>query len=96
MYDIGEDGGDVETEGTLLASHHEIGYTCAKQQTSRILFEKCVPLTANHWYVAYAGISSPSGASSDAGSSGQNVMQGPDKYVGVFSTGSNLRMSQFF
>ncbi len=79
LYDIGEGGGDVEKEGTLLASHHEIGYTCDKQQTSRILFEKHVLLTANHWYVAYAGVSSPSGASSDAGSSGQNVMQGPDK-----------------
>ncbi len=79
MYDIGENGGEVETEGTLLASHQEVGYTCEKQQTFRVLFDKCVLLTANHWYVAYAGISSPSGASSDAGSSGQNLFQGPDK-----------------
>ncbi len=81
MYDLGEGGGDAETEGTLLASHNEVGYTCEKQQTCRVLFDKCVLLVADHWYVAFAGVSSPSGASSDAGSSGQNTVQGHDKLV---------------
>ena len=45
----------------------------------RILFEKPVLLTADHWYTAFAAISSPSGASSDAGSSGQREIQGPEK-----------------
>ena len=37
-----------------------------------MLFEKPVLLTADHWYTAVACVSSPSGASSDAGSSGQD------------------------
>ena len=79
VYELGEGGGDVEVEGSLLATHNEVGYTCEKQQTCRILFDKCVLLKADHWYVAFASISSPSGASSDAGSSGQNTVQGSDK-----------------
>ena len=35
-----------------------------KQQTYRILFDKPVMLMADHWYVAYASVSSPSGSSS--------------------------------
>ena len=79
MWDLGETSGESETEGTLLASHSETGYTCEKQQTCRVLFDKCVLLTADHWYVAHASVSSPSGASSDAGSSGQNTVTGQDK-----------------
>lgn len=79
VFDLGEFGGDNETEGTLLASHSEVGYTCERQQTCHILFDKPVLLTADNWYVAFASISSPSGASSDAGSSGQSEIQGPDK-----------------
>lgn len=53
----------------------------------RILFEKPVLLTANHWYTAVAVVSSPSGASSDAGSSGQREIQGPERSAdGVHTT----------
>ena len=38
----------------------------------RMLFEKPVLLTADHWYTAVACVSSPSGASSDSGSSEQD------------------------
>ena len=79
MYDLGESGGDNEEEGTLLSSYTEKGYSCERQQTFRVLFEKPPLLTANHWYVAYAAVMSPSGASSDAGSSGQSEVQGHDK-----------------
>ena len=79
MFDLGEAGDANDVEGTMLASHTEIGYTCERQQTCRVLFDKPVLLTADHWYVAYAAVSSPSGASSDAGSSGQSEVQGPDK-----------------
>ena len=79
VFDLGESGGENETEGMQLASQSEIGYSCEKQQTYRILFDKPVMLMAGHWYVAYASVSSPSGSSSDAGSSGQNEIQGQDK-----------------
>ena len=79
VFDLGESGGDSEPEGTLLTSQTETGYSCEKQQTYRVMFDKPVLLAANHWYVAYAAVSSPSGASSDAGSSGQCELQGPDK-----------------
>ena len=46
---------------------------------SRLLFEKPVLLTAGHWYTAVALVASPSGASSDAGSSGQREMVGPER-----------------
>lgn len=85
MYDLGEMGGESETEGTLLTSHTETGYNCDKQQTCRVLFDKFVLLTAGHWYVAYASITSPSGASSDAGSSGQVTTTGQDKLVLCYS-----------
>ena len=45
----------------------------------RMLFEKPVLLSADHWYTAVAVVSSPSGASSDAGSSGQREITGPEK-----------------
>ena len=48
-------------------------------RSNRILFDKPVMLMAGHWYVAYASVSSPSDSSSDAGSSGQNEIQGQDK-----------------
>ena len=79
VFDLGESGGENETEGMQLASQSEIGYSCEKQQTYRILFDKPVMLMAGHWYVAYASVSSPSGNGSDAGSSGQNKIQGQDK-----------------
>ena len=79
VFDIGENGGEVESEGTLLASHMELGYTCERQQTCHIFFPKPVLLKADNWYVAYAAVSSPSGSSSDAGSSGQAEIVGPDK-----------------
>ena len=79
VFDLGENGGDSEPEGPLMASHTETGYTCERQQTHRVLFDKPILLTADHWYVAWAAVSSPSGASSDAGSSGQNEVHGPDK-----------------
>jgi len=79
VFDLGESGGDSEPEGTLLASQTEMGYSCERQQTYRVMFDKPVLLVADHWYVAYAAVSSPSGASSDAGSSGQSELQGPDK-----------------
>ena len=79
VFDLGENGGAQENNGTLLASHTETGYTCERMQTYRVLFDKPVLLTAKHWYLAYAAISSPVGASSDAGSSGQQEVQGPDK-----------------
>lgn len=79
VFDLGADGGDSEADGSLMASQSETGYTCEKQQTYRIFFEKPVMLLADHWYVACASVSSPSGSSSDAGSSGQNEIQGQDK-----------------
>lgn len=81
MYDIGEGGAEVEIEGTLLTSQAETGYSCEKQQAYRILFDKPVLVQADHWYVVCASISSPSGSSSDAGSSGQSEIVGPDKSV---------------
>ena len=79
VFDLGEGGATSEGEGTLLASHTETGYTCERMQTYRVLFDKPVLLTADHWYVAFAAVSSPAGASSDAGSSGQQEVQGTDK-----------------
>ena len=76
---IGETGGDTEQEGTLLTSHSETGYSCDRQQTYRMFFPKPALLKADNWYVAYAAIVSPSGTSSDAGSSGQAEIVGPDK-----------------
>ncbi len=80
MYELGSNGGESETDGTLLTSQTESGYSCEKQQTYRVLFDKPALLQADHWYVACASITSPSGSSSDAGSSGQAVLTG-DKYV---------------
>ena len=79
MFDIGAGGGDAETEGTLMSSQQENGYSCEKQQTYRVFFEKPVMLFADHWYVACVSVSSPSGSSSDAGSSGQTEIQGQDR-----------------
>ena len=79
MFDLGANGGEVEVEGSLMGTQSETGYSCEKQQTYRIFFEKPVMLLANHWYVAMSLISSPSGSSSDAGSSGQSEIQGQDK-----------------
>lgn len=79
LFDIGENGGTSESDGTLLASTKETGYTCDRMQTYRVLFEKPVLLVPDHWYVAFAAISSPVGASSDAGSSGLQEVQGSDK-----------------
>ena len=45
----------------------------------RMFFEKPVLLTVDHWYTAVACVSSPSGASSDAGSSGQREITGPER-----------------
>ena len=69
----------MEAEGTQMAVQSENGYSCEKQQTYRIFFDKPVMLLADHWYVAACSVSSPSGSSSDAGSSGQNEIQGQDK-----------------
>ena len=52
---------------------------CACVCVFRMLFEKPVLLTADHWYTAVACVSSPSGASSDAGSSGQREIMGPER-----------------
>lgn len=79
MFALGDGGGDSETEGTLMATQLENGYSCEKQQTYRIFFDKPVMLLADHWYVVCSSVSSPSGSSSDAGSSGQSEIQGQDK-----------------
>ncbi len=79
VFDLGMNGGDLETEGTLMATQSENGYSCEKQQTYRLFFEKPVMLLAEQWYVALSCVSSPSGSSSDAGSSGQSELQGQDK-----------------
>lgn len=79
VFDLGENGGTSETDGTLLASHTESEYNCSRMQTYRVLFDKPILLSADHWYAAYAAVSSPAGASSDAGSSGQQEVQGADK-----------------
>lgn len=81
VYEIGENGGEVETEGTLMTSQTDIGYSCEKQQTYRILFDKPVLVMADHWCVVCASITSPSGSSSDAGSAGQAEIIEPDKSV---------------
>ena len=62
-----------------MASQSEVGYSCEKQQTYRVFFDKPLMLLADHWYVASASVSSPSGSSSDAGSSGQNEITGQDR-----------------
>ena len=64
-----------------MTSQLENGYSCEKQQTYRIFFDKPVMLFAEHWYVVRASVSSPGGTSSDAGSSGQASVQGPDRSV---------------
>ncbi len=69
----------MEAEGTLMTSQSEAGYSCEKQQTFRLILDKPVVLLAGHWYVASATITSPSGSSSDAGSSGQTEVRGQDK-----------------
>ena len=78
VYEIGELP-DPEGEGSLLGSAEERSYTSERTKTCRLLFDKPVLLTAGRWYVAYAAITSPTGASSDAGSSGQHSVTGPDK-----------------
>ena len=80
VYEIGESP-DPEGEGTLLGSAEERSYTSERTKTCRLLFDKPVLLTGGRWYVAYAAVTSPTGASSDAGSSGQQNVTGPDKLV---------------
>lgn len=78
VFELGESP-DPEDEGTLLASGEERGYRCDKTKTFRLLFEKPVLLKADWWYVAHVAVSSPSGASTDAGSSGMANITGPEK-----------------
>lgn len=80
VYEIGESP-DPEGDGTLLGSAEEKSYTCERSKTCRLLFDKPVLLTAGRWYAAYASVNSPTGASSDAGSSGQSSVTGSDKLV---------------
>ena len=68
-----------EGEGTLLVSAEEKGYTCERNKTFRLLLERPVVLLAYHWYAVHCMIVSPSGASTDAGSSGLGETTGPDK-----------------
>lgn len=70
---------DPETEGTLLVTAEEKGYSCERNKTYRLLFDRPVVLLADHWYVVHVMIVSPSGASTDAGSSGIAQATGPDK-----------------
>ena len=62
-----------------MTSQSEVGYSCEKQQTYRVLFDKPILAHADHWYVVCASVSSPSGISSDAGSSGQSEVTGQDR-----------------
>ena len=78
VFELGESA-DPEGEGNLVASGQERSYRCDRTKTYKLLFEKPVLLKADMWYIAYAAIASPSGASTDAGSSGQNTVTGPDK-----------------
>ena len=41
----GEDGGGNETDGTLVASQSETGYTCDRQQTYRLTTHTTVQFT---------------------------------------------------
>ena len=68
-----------EGEGTVIVSAEEKGYTCERNKTYKLLFERPVVLLAYHWYSVHAMIVSPSGASTDAGSSGMGETTGPDK-----------------
>jgi len=79
VLELGPSGDDSETEGTQLTSQTETGYSCDKQQTYRVFFDKPVLLQADHWYIVCASITSPGGSSSDAGSSGQAEIMGSDK-----------------
>lgn len=83
VFELGESA-DPEGEGNLLGSGQEKAYHCDRTKTYRLLFEKPVLLKADWWYVAYAAISSPSGASTDAGSSGLSSIIGPDRSVCLY------------
>ena len=78
MYDIGNDGGDLEHDGDLLAETDVIPYECGSRQKYSILFEDPVPLQANRWYVAWARVTGPS---SDCGSGGQGTVTSEDQFV---------------
>jgi E3 ubiquitin-protein ligase MYCBP2 len=81
VYESSESGDVKPTDDNLVVSTEEKGYSCERNKTFKSLFEHPVVLVANNWYLAHIKITSPSGASTDAGSSGQAQVTGPDSVV---------------
>ncbi|XP_059059876.1 E3 ubiquitin-protein ligase MYCBP2 [Achroia grisella] len=71
LFDIGNEGGDQEGDGEMLAETDEVMYECAPRDKFPVLFDVPIPIAANRWYVAWACINGPS---SDCGSSGQSMV----------------------
>ncbi|XP_074101339.1 MYC binding protein highwire isoform X2 [Cotesia typhae] len=83
LYDIGIEGGDLESDGELLVETDEIPYECEPRQKYSILFDEPVGLQANRWYVAWVKVSGPS---SDCGSGGQAVVTAEDQVMFYFKS----------
>eukprot|EP00094_Tigriopus_californicus_P010528 TCALIF_10156-PA protein Name:"Similar to MYCBP2 E3 ubiquitin-protein ligase MYCBP2 (Homo sapiens)" AED:0.02 eAED:0.04 QI:14/0.77/0.5/1/0.88/0.8/10/0/4914 len=69
LFDIGMEGGELETDGELIGETEEITYECGSRQKYPILFDEPIPIQAGRWYIAWARVSGPS---SDCGSLGQS------------------------
>ncbi|XP_074650729.1 E3 ubiquitin-protein ligase MYCBP2-like [Tubulanus polymorphus] len=71
VFDLGNDGGESETYGDLLAETEEIPFECGPREVYTMLLDDPVPLQANYWYCAWASVSGPN---SDCGACGQAMV----------------------
>ena len=81
LYDLGPDGGDVESDGELLTETDEVPYECSARAKHPILFDEPITISANRWYVAWARIHGPS---SDCGSAGLPIVAGDEQVTFTF------------
>ena len=94
LYDIGNDGGEHESEGEMLAESSKVPFECPARHKFPILFDEPIHLQANRWYVAWAMISGPS---SDCGSQGQQVVNagsGEDQITFYFKVPASQTTAQ--
>ncbi|XP_043928839.1 E3 ubiquitin-protein ligase MYCBP2 [Protopterus annectens] len=83
LFEIGPDGGDLETDGDLLTETDVLAYDCAAREKYAMMFDEPVILQTGWWYVAWARVSGPS---SDCGSHGQASITTDDGVVFQFKS----------
>eukprot|EP00095_Tigriopus_kingsejongensis_P005847 maker-scaffold697_size109876-snap-gene-0.24 protein:Tk05847 transcript:maker-scaffold697_size109876-snap-gene-0.24-mRNA-1 annotation:"e3 ubiquitin-protein ligase mycbp2 isoform x1" len=83
LFDIGQEGGELEMDGELMAETEEITYECGSRQKYPILFDEPIPVQGGRWYIAWARVSGPS---SDCGSSGQSQVTTEDHIQFTFKS----------